>query len=165
MRKLADWSSLDWSKPNAALAAETGASPHTIVKRRSQYGHPADPQPWTRPDVGERNRTPERRADSARIQPLASAAAKASPASGRGVLNVHAVDWVLVSPAGRRHHVRNLYEFVRANAALFAEADVVWKRTGGRRRTGGEWCNATAGILNIKGGRAKSWKGWTLAFS
>ncbi len=163
MHKLTDWAALDWRKSNAVIAAETGASVHTVVHRRTSHGYPAERQPWTRPDLGEVNRRPERRANSARMQPLATVAAKDSPASGRGVLNVHAVDWVLVSPNGDRHQVRNLYEFVRANPGLFADADVVWKRTGGARGTGGEWCNATAGILNIKGGRAKTWKGWTLA--
>lgn len=162
MRRLVDWAAVDWRKPNAVLAAEIGASVHTIIKRRTQYGHRADPQPWARPDVAAINQRPERRADSARQQPQATAAAKESAAAGRGIINVHAVDWVLLSPSGEQHHVRNLYEFVRANPELFADADVVWKRTGGARRTGGEWCNATAGILNIKGGRAKSWKGWTL---
>ena len=75
---------------------------------------------------------------------------------------MHAVEWRLQGPDGTAYVVRNLYEFVRANAHLFAPADVEWKRTGGKRGTGGEWCNATAGILNIKGGRAKSWKGWRL---
>ncbi len=162
MRKLADWSAVDWRKPNAELARELGASIHTIAKRRTQLGHPADPVVWTRPDVAARNRRPDRRADSARLQPLATAAAQQSPGAGRGVLNVHAVDWWLIAPDGTHHQVRNLYEFVRSNQALFAPADVVWKRTGGKRGTGGEWCNATAGILNIKGGRAKTWKGWTL---
>lgn len=162
MRKLTDWGALDWRKSNTVLAAETGASLHTVTKRRSKHGHPADPQPWKRPDLALINQRPERRAATAQLQPLGTAAAKESPAAGRGALNVHAVDWVLIEPNGQRHQVRNLYEFVRANTNLFADADVVWKRVGGVRGTGGEWCNATAGILNIKGGRAKTWKGWTL---
>lgn len=163
MRKLADWADLDWSKSNAVLALEVGASIHTVAKRRTQHGVPMVSPTWTRPDVAAINRRPERRAQSARTQPAATAAAKQSPAAGRGPENVHAVNWVLVSPSGERYQVRNLYDFVRSHAGLFAESDVVWKRTGGKRGTGGEWCNATAGILNIKGGRAKSWKGWTLA--
>jgi len=162
MRKLADWAALDWRKPNAQLAAETGATLLTVIKRRTEFGHPADHIGWKRPDTAENNRRPERRAQAARSQPVATAAAKISPVAGRGEANVHAVEWRLQGPDGTAYVVRNLYEFVRANAHLFAPSDVEWKRTGGKRGTGGEWCNATAGILNIKGGRAKSWKGWRL---
>ncbi len=114
MRKLADWAALDWAKPNAALAAEVGASVHTVAKRRTQHGVPMASPTWTRPDVAAINRRPERRAQSARTQPAATAAAKQSPAAGRGPDNVHALDWVLVSPSGERHQVRNLYDFVRS---------------------------------------------------
>jgi hypothetical protein len=162
MRKLTDWAALDWDKSNTVLALQFGASVHTVAKRRTQYGKPMSSPRWIRPDVAEINRRPERRAQSARTQPAATAAAMTTPNAGRGTANIHAVDWVLVAPNGERHQIRNLYEFVRGNVALFALADVQWKRTGGKRGTGGEWCNATAGILNIKGGRAKSWKGWTL---
>ena len=162
MRRLADWSALDWSKSNAVIAAEVGSTLNTVAKRRTQYGMPMAAPGWKRPDLAAINRRPERRAQAARNQPAATAAAQQSPAAGRGPANVHAVDWLLVSPSGERYQVRNLYDFVRSHAALFADGDVVWKRTGGERGKGGEWCNATAGILNIKGGRAKSWKGWTL---
>jgi hypothetical protein len=89
-------------------------------------------------------------------------AAKVSPKSGRGETNVHAMDWTLVSPNGDVYRCHNLHEFVRRHPELFSDADVVWKRVGGKRGTGGEYCNATSGFSMIRGGRAKSWKGWTL---
>ncbi|MDA8521965.1 hypothetical protein [Acidovorax sp. NCPPB 4044] len=143
------------------IARKTGAAISTVVKQRTEVGMPSTAPRARRSDAG----IPQPRSIplGKAAQPFATAAAKASPRAGRGPENVHAVDWVLVSPAGERHEVRNLYDFVRSNPSLFSDADVTWKRTGGKRGTGGEWCNATAGILNIKGGRAKSWKGWTLA--
>jgi hypothetical protein len=161
MLPLRDWAALDWRKSNAELARELGASVHTVTKRRTLQGRPSEAPRAPRKDKGKPQ--PHSAPLARRVQPLATAAAQASPRAGRGAGNVHAVDWCLIDPAGQRHQVRNLYEFVRANEGLFAPADVAWKRTGGQRGTGGEWCNATAGILNIKGGRAKSWKGWTLA--
>jgi hypothetical protein len=160
--RICDWSAVDWRKPNELIALETGAAITTVIKRRTTDGHPADHVPWLRLDMAKSNRRPERRRRSAEIQPLATAAAKESPLSGRHAENVHAMEWRLVAPNGTEYKVRNLYEFVRANTDLFSEVDVIWKRTGGKRGMGGEWCNATAGIFNIKGGRAKSWKGWTL---
>lgn len=154
-----DWAALDWRKSSAQIAQETGASVLTVIKRRTQYGYPSMVRA-TRRDKG--SAKPHSAQYARRTQHLATEAAKASPAAGRGEANVHAVEWRLQGPDGTAYVVRNLYEFVRANAHLFSPADVEWKRTGGKRGTGGEWCNATAGILNIKGGRAKSWKGWRL---
>lgn len=162
MRKIADWRAIDWRKHNDEIAAETGAAITTVIKRRTIYGHPADPRPYRRPDNAARNRLPQQRAAVAAHQPLAVAAAKISPLAGRGTGNVQAKDWRLQAPDGAIYEVRNLYEFVRSHPHLFAPTDIEWKRTGGKRGTGGEWCNATAGILNISGGRAKTWKGWRL---
>lgn len=161
-----DWARVDWSQPSDVIARQIGAPLWTVISYRSKNKMPmAKPRP--RPQsaldkIAAHARTPERRAKARATQPIATAAAKASPLAGRGVGNIHAKRWQLLAPDGAVHIVVNLYEFVRANAHLFAEADVTWKRTGGRRGTGGEWCNATAGILNIKAGRAKSWKGWRL---
>lgn len=160
MRKAFDWASVDWDLPNVEIARKLGASVNTVAKRRTTHGHPHTSPRKQRSDIGASR--PHSIPLAKAVQPIATAAAKASLKAGRGVSNVHAVEWVLLSPTGEQHTIRNLYEFVRSNTHLFAAADVVWKRTGGRRGTGGEWCNATAGILNIKGGRAKSWKGWTL---
>lgn len=154
-----DWAALDWRKSNALLAAETGASIHTVIKRRTAHGYPSSVRA-TRSDKG--SSKPHSAEYARKTQHLATEAAKASPAAGRGQSNVHAVEWRLQGPDGVQYAFRNLYEFVRANPLLFAPADLEWKRTGGGRGMGGEWCNATAGILNIKGGRAKSWKGWRL---
>lgn len=159
MRKAIDWPAVDWHKSSAVLAAELGVDITTVSRHRKVSGYPPLRLLSARPHLAEVNRRPERRAATAKIQPLATAAAQQSAKAGKGEQNAHAVEWMLVSPAGERHVVRNLYHFVRTHAHLFAEADVVWKRNG---RSLGEWCNATAGIQNIKRGRAKKWKGWTL---
>ncbi|KXU39010.1 hypothetical protein AXE65_10815 [Ventosimonas gracilis] len=164
--KAASWEAMDWTKSNSQIAAETGKAYDTVAKRRVALGKSGMAlQRSPRKDLKQliaRLQTPEMREKSKANQPLATQAAKASPKAGRGIDNVHAEDWHLLSPTGDSYKVRNLYEFVRANAHLFPPADVVWKRQGGARGTGGEYCNATAGILNIKGGKAKSWKGWRM---
>lgn len=161
-----DWASVDWSLHSEDIARQLGAPLWTVVSYRSKQGMPKAqrrPRPQSALDkIAAHARTPERRAQSRATQPIATAAAKASPLAGRGVGNIHAKRWQLIAPDGTVYIVVNLYEFVRQNTHLFAEADVEWKRTGGKRGTGGEWCNATAGLLNIKAGRAKSWKGWRL---
>lgn len=166
MKRICDWSAIDWRKSNEAIAAETGAAISTVVKRRTLYGHQSSAPRKTRRDLADlvaRLKSPAMRAKSAEVQPLGTAAAKTSPRAGRGVENVHAIDWHLVAPSGQHYRIHNLYEFVRTHADLFEPVDVEWKRQGGKRGTGGEYCNATAGLSNIKRGRAKSWKGWTIA--
>jgi hypothetical protein len=160
--RITDWSLVDWTKRNTDIARETGAAITTVIKRRTKMGHPAAPGGWTRPDNALRNGLPHRREQQRALQPRLTELARASPKAGRGITNVQAVDWTLMGPDDRLHRVHNLYQFVRDNPGLFMADDVVWKRTGGKRGTGGEYCNATAGILNIKGGKAKSWKGWRL---
>ena len=70
---------------------------------------------------------------------------------------MHAKRWILVSPKGERFEFRNLQHFVRERPELFLPRDVIWKRG-----THSEYCNATAGISNMRAGRAKTYKGWTL---
>jgi len=164
--KAAIWAAMDWTKSNSQIAAETGKAYDTVARRRVALGKSGMAlQRSPRKDLQQRIawlQSPEMREKSKQIQPLATQAAKASPKAGRGIDNVHAEDWHLLSPTGDSYKFRNLYEFVRAHTHLFSPDDVAWKRQGGGRGTGGEYCNATAGILNIKGGKAKTWKGWKL---
>lgn len=154
-----DWSGVDWSQSNAAIAATIGASVWTVIDARVRLrAGPGKRKP--RSDIGAAR--PHSVELGKRNQPLAVAGARSSPLSGRHQDNVHAVEWTLVAPDGKVYRVRNLYQFVRDNEALFTRSDVAWKRRGGVRGTGGEYCNATAGILNIKGGKARGWKGWRL---
>ncbi|EQA11067.1 hypothetical protein [Glaesserella parasuis] len=46
---------------------------------------------------------------------------------------------------------------------MFNPSNVKWKRQGGKRGTGGEYCNVTAGLLNVASGKTKSWKGWHIS--
>lgn len=92
----------------------------------------------------------------------ATAAALKSPLAGRAETNVHAKQWVMVDLTGMRHEIQNLHHFIRENPALFEEEDRAWKRTGGKRGTGGEYCNASAGLQAVRAGRANTWKGWSL---
>jgi hypothetical protein len=93
----------------------------------------------------------------------ATEGAKRSIWAGRAATNVHAKEWVLIDPAGNRREIRNLHHFIRENPKLFVAADRAWKRPGGKRGTGGEYCNASAGLQAVRAGRAKAWKGWSLA--
>lgn len=154
-----EWRRVDWSKSNPEIAESTGASVWTVIewRRRLRAG------PGARKKRKDRGLSqPHSVEQGRRNQPAATAGAKTSPLAGKSADNVHAVDWKLVGPDDTVYQVRNLYQFVRDNPGLFAAADVEWKRRGGTRGTGGEYCNATAGILNIKGGKAKTWKGWRL---
>jgi hypothetical protein len=60
--------------------------------------------------------------DMADLQIIATAAAKASPNSGRFTTNRHAKDWVLYSPDGVIYQCTNLLEWARNNIGLFGFA-------------------------------------------
>ena len=92
----------------------------------------------------------------------ATEAALSSPLAGRAETNIHAKEWALIDPACKRRDIRNLHHFIRCNPDLFEEEDRTWKRQGGKRGTGGEYCNASAGLQAVRSGRAKTWKGWSL---
>lgn len=160
------WNDVDWTKSNQQIASETGAAYNTVAKNRVKLGKSGMATTRaTRKDLEQhiaRLKSPVMRNTAKLAQPLATAAAKVSQKSGKGIDNVHAKDWVLLSPDGITYQCHNLYDFVRSNPHLFSAIDVEWKRTGGKRGTGGEYCNVTAGFLNIRGGKAKSWKGWKL---
>lgn len=70
--------------------------------------------------------------------------------------------WYLTSPQGTRHAAHNLCHFVRNNPHLFAPEDVLWKRRKSKKGLGSAYCKATAGLSNVRQGRARSWKGWSL---
>lgn len=92
-------------------------------------------------------------------QPIAMRAAKLSPKSGKFETNIHAKKWRIVSPSNQIFIVRNLYQFVRDNSELFLPKDVIFKRQGGKRGTGGEYCNATSGLRQAASS-GRLWKGW-----
>ncbi|OOR90252.1 hypothetical protein B0181_04965 [Moraxella caviae] len=151
----ADWESVDWTKHNDEIAQLLSRHPDSVAKMRTKFGA-----------QGMAKRKPRRKYKVTRkavppphTQELATAAAKISPKSGRYETNVNAKRWLIISPSGQRFEFSNLQHFVRNHPELFAKADTVWKRQGGKRGTGGEYCNASNGLaqaarLNI------GWKGW-----
>ena len=153
-----DWQNIDWSKTNKQLAAELGKAYNTIAKKRCQLEQSGKAiKRATRSDKGQKK---PQMAYGAVNQPLATEAAKASLKAGKFETNVHAKKWRIISPSNQIFIVRNLYQFVRDNGDLFLPKDVIFKRQGGKRGTGGEYCNATQGLRQAaSSGRA--WKGWT----
>lgn len=156
-----DWDSVDWTLPNQIIAAQIVRAVATVAAKRVDLGKSGLAPRMPRNDKG--TKKPQCRPPNVEeAQKMATAAAQNSPLAGKRESNIHAKEWVLIAPDGQVYRVRNLYNFVRENLHLFSPKDVVWKRQGGERGSGGEYCNATAGLLNIKGGKAKSWKGWKL---
>lgn len=156
-----DWDSVDWTLPNQIIASQIGRAVATVAAKRVDLGKSGLAPQMPRRDKGTK-RPRCRRPNTEEAQRMATAAAQNSPLAGKRESNIHAKEWVLIAPDGQVYRVRNLYNFVRENTHLFAPVDTIWKRRGGKRGTGGEYCNATAGLANIKGGKAKSWKGWKL---
>lgn len=151
------WQNVDWSKTNKQLAIELGKSYDTVAKHRYQLGHSGaakEREPKSNKGL------PNPKMSHGRInQPKATEAAKISPKAGKFETNIHAKKWHITSPNNQVFVATNLYQFVRDNAALFLPGDVIFKRTGGKRGTGGEYCNATSGLLQAASS-GRLWKGW-----
>lgn len=154
-----DWQNIDWSKTNKQLATELGKAYNTIAKKRCQLEQSGKAiKRATRADKGLKK---PQMAYGAVNQPLATEAAKASPRSGKFETNIHAKKWKVTTPDNKIFIVRNLYQFVRDNKHLFLPDDVVFKRQGGKRGTGGEYCNATSGLIYAASKRGRGrWKDW-----
>lgn len=152
-----DWENVDWSKTNKQLAIELGKSYNTVAKHRYLLGHSGeakDREPKSNKGI------PNPKMRHGKInQPKATAAAKISRKSGKFETNIHAKKWQIVSPSNQIFIVRNLYQFVRDNGELFLPNDVIFKRQGGKRGTGGEYCNATLGLRQAASS-GKLWKSW-----
>lgn len=155
------WAVVDWRKTDAEIARATGYLISTVKARRSTHGADTVKKrgPYKDAEARRERLLAVRNSDNS----FATAAARKSPLAGKGTENVHAKQWVLISPDDRVFRARNLNQFIRDNPDLFAAEDVIWKRTGGKRGTGGEWCNASAGLGNVRAGRSQTWKGWSLA--
>ena len=151
------WQNVDWSKTNKQLAIELGKSYDTVAKHRYQLGHSGEAkerEPKSNKGV------PNPKMSHGRInQPKATEAAKNSQKSGKFETNIHAKKWRITSPDNQVFIVTNLYQFVRDHTHLFLPGDVIFKRTGGKRGTGGEYCNATSGLLQAASS-GRQWKGW-----
>lgn len=153
-----DWLSIDWTKNNRELSVELGKAYNTVAKKRYQLGKSGKAEGRAvRIDKGINN--PNNAIGGKISQPIAMRAAKLSPKSGKFETNIHAKKWQIVSPGNQIFIVRNLYQFVRDNSELFLPGDVIFKRTGGKRGTGGEYCNATSGLLQAAAS-GRLWKGW-----
>lgn len=153
-----DWLSIDWTKNNRELAVKLGKAYNTVAKKRYQLGESGKAKSRaTRNDKGIKN--PNKAIGGKLSQPIATMAAKLSQKSGKFESNVHAKKWRITSPDNRVFIAINLYQFVRDNTALFLPGDVIFKRAGGKRGTGGEYCNATSGLLQAAAS-GRLWKGW-----
>ncbi len=159
-----DWTAVDWRRTTADIARETGRAPNTVSKMRAIHAPETVGAHINRArnfsDASKKRQIDQCGRNGRVNQPKATEAARKSPRAGRGPGNVHAKEWVLQDPAGTVHKIRNLAEFVRSNPDLFFPEDVEWRRRGGKRGTGGEYCPATAGIQNLRAGKARQWKGW-----
>lgn len=160
MTKGVDWSNVDWTKDNDTIAKELNRAYDTVAKRRYLLGKSG--LALTRKTRSDKGKKIPERAIGGVNQPIATAAAKKSPNSGKFETNIHAKRWRLTRSDGEFWEFDNLYHFIRTHSYLFKSADVVWKRQGGKRGMGGEYCNATSGLLNVSSGIAKGWKGWKL---
>lgn len=154
-RSRIDWQAIDWSLDNRTIADQTGMTYYTVETKRSRLG------------VGPSARKAERR-DKGKVKPNQPAPSwehiermlekkRGSARCQRGEQNHRAKHWTLISPDNCIYRIRNLYQFVRDHPHLFAPRDVIWKRSKGK---GTEYCNATAGLLNVSSGKSSNWKDW-----
>lgn len=152
-----DWDKVDWTKSNRQLSQELGKSYNTVAKKRCQLKQSGKAKERSvRIDKGQKK---PQMSFGVVNQPLATKAAKTSPKAGKFETNIHAKKWQIVSPSNQIFIVRNLYQFVRDNGELFLPKDVIFKRQGGKRGTGGEYCNATQGLRQAASS-GQLWKGW-----
>lgn len=157
LRQFRDWHNVDWSKTNKQLAIELGKSYNTVAKHRYKLGHVGEA---TMREPKSNKGIPNPKMSHGKInQPKATEAARVSRKSGKFETNIHAKKWRIVSPSNQIFIVRNLYQFVRDNGELFLPKDVIFKRQGGKRGTGGEYCNATHGLRQAASSGG-AWKGW-----
>ena len=157
LHQFRDWQNVDWSKTNKQLAIELGKSYDTVAKHRYKLGH-AGQATMREPKSNKGIPNPKMRHGKIN-QPKATEAAKKSQKAGKFETNIHAKKWQIVSPSNQIFIVRNLYQFVRDNGELFLPQDVIFKRQGGKRGTGGEYCNATHGLRQAASS-GRLWKGW-----
>ncbi|AHG75457.1 hypothetical protein X808_9340 [Mannheimia varigena USDA-ARS-USMARC-1296] len=159
--KRIDWDNVDWTKNNDQLAKELNRAYDTVAKKRYLLGKSGmATSRKEKADKGQKN--PKKAIGAIKTQPIAKEWAKKSQKSGKFETNVHAKRWRLTREDGKCWEFTNLYHFVRTHTELFLPNDTVWKRTGGKRGTGGEYCNATSGLLNACRSRSKKWKGWKI---
>ena len=154
-----DWDSVDWSLDNKTLAAKLDLAYDTVARKRMDLQAGKSDKIATRSDKGISKTT---YVPSTEQQQQATEAAKQSDIAGKSVNNIHAKEWILIAPDDKIYRITNLHHFVRNNPHLFNPKDVEWKRKGSKRGAGGEYCNATAGLSNVRGGKSNAWKGWRL---
>lgn len=97
---------------------------------------------------------------SAEAQKKAAEAFAKNPVMKKGTGHINSKSWQIRSPRGRTYRFKNLREFIRKNAELFAPEDTEWRT----KPDGDITCRAFTGIagisIRLKNPRG-SWKGWT----
>lgn len=154
----ANWDSVDWTLDNRTIAKQLNRAYNTVAKKRVALGHSNQiSHPTKRRYL--RDSYPNLARPDGNGQRAATHAAQNSPIAGRTETNIHAKTWRLTAPDGTIYECHNLHHFIRQNPHLFKAVDIVFKRTGGKRGTGGEYCNASSGLQYAAKSRGK-WKKW-----
>lgn len=74
-----------------------------------------------------------------------------------GQKNIHAIEWHLISPAGREYQFKCLAEFVNQHQNLFEPKDLIRKTRTGDTNAQKQLSKLNPEIKHVRG----SWKGWT----
>jgi hypothetical protein len=119
-----------------------------------------DPSKYLRGHCPTANANLTNRGFSEAAQKKAAEAFANNPVMKKGTGHINSRSWQIRSPRGRTYRFKNLREFIRRNAELFAPEDAEWRT----KPDGDSTCKAFTGIAGISirlNNPRGSWKGWT----